>query len=163
MSKLTDQIREYISSPQVDGNEHYGKWGALRKDQRLLIKKLCDQCDTYKEATDNFASELKKECEEHEQFVKETIEKLAEKDKIIKKLTDSLLLEDAYEAQKKNGFPAKKIDIVESVIRHIRHQVCEEIRNEAYFDHYTDCDGKIQIVYCIEPEKLKEIEQGERK
>ena len=70
-------------------------------------------------------------------------QKLAEKDKEI--------------ADWKDGTMLLKIE------KETRHQVCEEIRENAYFDHYTDCDGKKQIVYCIEPEKLKEIEQGESK
>lgn len=71
---------------------------------------------------------------------------LAEKDKEIEKYISALEYNE-------NNIPNQR--------RAIYHQVCEEIRNEAYFDHYTDCDGKTQIVYCIEPEKLKEIEQGE--
>lgn len=39
-----EEIREYISCPQF-GNTHYGKWGALRLDQRLLIKRLLDDLD----------------------------------------------------------------------------------------------------------------------
>ena len=54
--KLTEQIRKYIECPQF-GNNHYGKWGALPYDQRLLIKKLCDQCDIYEDAADKFAKE----------------------------------------------------------------------------------------------------------
>ena len=35
------EIREYISCPQF-GDNHYGKWGALRLDQRRKIKDLLD-------------------------------------------------------------------------------------------------------------------------
>ena len=35
------EIREYISCPQF-GDNHYGKWGALRLDQRKKIKDLLD-------------------------------------------------------------------------------------------------------------------------
>ncbi len=50
--KLTDKIREYIRCPQLDGGTEYGKWGALRKDQRLLINKLCNQCDYFENMLD---------------------------------------------------------------------------------------------------------------
>ena len=39
-----EKIREYISCPQL-GDIHYGKWGALRVEQRLLIKRLLDDLD----------------------------------------------------------------------------------------------------------------------
>lgn len=39
-----EKIREYISCPQL-GDNHYGKWGALRVEQRLLIKRLLDELD----------------------------------------------------------------------------------------------------------------------
>ena len=39
-----EEIREYISCPQL-GDNHYGKWGALRVEQRLLIKRLLDDLD----------------------------------------------------------------------------------------------------------------------
>lgn len=38
------EIRKYISCPQL-GDNHYGKWGALRLEQRLLIKRLLDELD----------------------------------------------------------------------------------------------------------------------
>ena len=39
-----EEIRKYISCPQL-GDIHYGKWGALRVEQRLLIKRLLDDLD----------------------------------------------------------------------------------------------------------------------
>ena len=38
-------IREAIRCPQF-GDEYYGEWGALRYKQRLLIKRLLDECDS---------------------------------------------------------------------------------------------------------------------
>lgn len=34
-------IKDYVKCPQT-GSKTYGKWGALRVDQRILINKLCD-------------------------------------------------------------------------------------------------------------------------
>ena len=79
---------------------------------------------------------------------------LAEKDKEIAELKSNL------------KFACEQMQILRQLmketVKDTRHKVCEEIRENAYFDHYTDVDGKIQAVYCIEPEKLKEIE-GENK
>lgn len=41
MNKDIKEIREYIACPQF-GDDHYGKWGALRLDQRRKIKALLD-------------------------------------------------------------------------------------------------------------------------
>lgn len=71
--KLTEQIRKYIECPQF-GDNHYGKWGALRYDQRLLIKKLCDQCDVYEDAADKFAKENEKLKREINSLTKKTCE-----------------------------------------------------------------------------------------
>lgn len=81
MSKLTYQIREYISSPQVDGNEHYGKWGALRKDQRLLIADLCEYCDLQEKYADTFFKEtqsLKRQLAEKDKEIEELKARLEE-------------------------------------------------------------------------------------
>lgn len=42
------EIREYISCPQF-GDNHYGKWGCLRLDQRKKIKDLLDYITNLKE------------------------------------------------------------------------------------------------------------------
>ena len=41
MNEEIKEIREYIACPQF-GDDHYGKWGALRLDQRIKIKQLLD-------------------------------------------------------------------------------------------------------------------------
>ena len=41
MNNEIKEIREYISCPQF-GDNHYGKWGALRLDQRIKIKQILD-------------------------------------------------------------------------------------------------------------------------
>lgn len=54
-----DKIREAISCPQF-GDNHYGEWGALRLDQRNLIKRLLDELDR----ADDFIKLLMKENED---------------------------------------------------------------------------------------------------
>ena len=69
MSKISDQVRAYVADPDV--SDHYGAWGALRPDQRRLIRNLCDVCDMYEKTADlavaereanvkGFTEELKK-------------------------------------------------------------------------------------------------------
>jgi len=77
-------------------------------------------------------------------------QQLAEKDKEIEKLKEEN--RELINGAKQMLYEGKEI------MQSIRHQVCEEIREEAYFDHYKDVDGSIQVVYCIESEKLKAIE-----
>ena len=48
MSVKIKEIREYISCPQF-GDDHYGKWGALRLEQRIKIKQLLDYITTLQE------------------------------------------------------------------------------------------------------------------
>ena len=51
MSRISDQIRAYVDDPDVA--IHYGAWGALRPDQRRLIRNLCDTCDMYEKVADS--------------------------------------------------------------------------------------------------------------
>ena len=39
-----EKIREAIKCPRL-GNSSYGEWGALRYEQRVLIKRLLDELD----------------------------------------------------------------------------------------------------------------------
>lgn len=41
-----DKIREYIACPEF-GDDHYGKWGALRLDQRDCIRRLLEENEMY--------------------------------------------------------------------------------------------------------------------
>ena len=54
-----EKIREAIKCPRL-GNSSYGEWGALRYEQRVLIKRLLDELDD----TDNSILILKKENQE---------------------------------------------------------------------------------------------------
>ncbi len=40
-----EKMRKAIECPQF-GNERYGEWGALRFEQRVLIKRLLDELDS---------------------------------------------------------------------------------------------------------------------
>lgn len=48
MNNEIKEIREYISCPQF-GDNHYGKWGALRLEQRVAYKKLIEEIEDLKE------------------------------------------------------------------------------------------------------------------
>lgn len=47
-----NEIREKIKCPQF-GDDEYGQWGALRPEQRLTIRRLCDEVEYYKKYYDN--------------------------------------------------------------------------------------------------------------
>lgn len=57
MSRIATRIRGYVNGPPV--SEHYGEWGALRPDQRRQIRELCDTCDMFEKAADEFAKRSK--------------------------------------------------------------------------------------------------------
>lgn len=54
-----EKIKEAIKYPRL-GNSSYGEWGALRYEQRVLIKRLLDELDD----ADNLILMLKKENQE---------------------------------------------------------------------------------------------------
>lgn len=53
MSKIADRVRAYVNDPDVA--DHYGEWGILRRDQRLLIRKLCNTCDMFERVADELS------------------------------------------------------------------------------------------------------------
>ena len=59
MSIISDKIRSYVNDHDV--SDHYGEWGILRRDQRRLIRKLCDTCDGFEKAADYFAGKAREE------------------------------------------------------------------------------------------------------
>lgn len=55
MSKISTRIRAYVNDPSVA--DDYGKWGALRPDQRRQIRELCDTCDEFERTADSLMQE----------------------------------------------------------------------------------------------------------
>lgn len=47
-----NELREKVRCPQF-GYEDYGQWGALRLEQRLAIRRLCDEVEYHKKYFDN--------------------------------------------------------------------------------------------------------------
>lgn len=144
MSKLTDQIREYVRCPQFDGGTEYGEWGSLSLNKRRLIKELCEQCERQEEWADTFFKET--------QLLKQ---QLAEKDEEIKYYHQVMIeqkekIDHLYEVIKKNS-------------KTIRHQVCEEIREKFLklepwcFEEPQYFDFNAKEIIDI----LDQIEQGE--
>ena len=53
----TEQIREFIACPQL-GDDHYGKWGALTLEQRLVIADLLGKVEDLESANREMQEEL---------------------------------------------------------------------------------------------------------
>ena len=53
----TEQIREFIACPQL-GDDHYGKWGALTLEQRLVIADLLGRVKDLESANRELEEEL---------------------------------------------------------------------------------------------------------
>ena len=53
MSKIADRVRAYVNSHYVV--DRYDEWGILSRDQRLLIRELCDTCDMFERAADELS------------------------------------------------------------------------------------------------------------
>lgn len=58
MSRIADEIRDYVKDPQSTGIFEYGAWGILSKTQRAKIIELCDNCDMFEQNADSFYKEL---------------------------------------------------------------------------------------------------------
>lgn len=41
-----EQIREFIACPEL-GDDHYGKWGAMTREQRLVMNDLIEMTKEY--------------------------------------------------------------------------------------------------------------------
>ena len=77
------EIREYIKCPQF-GDDYYGKWGALRLDQRKKIKDLLDYITNLQEENERVSNLYKtyeeandlwiKKCEDYKQRIDKAIE-----------------------------------------------------------------------------------------
>lgn len=61
-----EKIRKAIACPQF-GDTNYGEWGALRLDQRKLIKRLLDELD----GADNYISYLHKNIDKAIEYMEE--------------------------------------------------------------------------------------------
>lgn len=59
MSKLSKEIKEYISCPQINGKP-YGRWGTLNSQQRIKIWNLAHQCEVFESVADDSVKELSK-------------------------------------------------------------------------------------------------------
>ena len=62
------EIKDNVKCPEL-GFLHYGKWGTLRQEQRILINDLCDSWLYKSELLDNYVknwNELKKWCKENQ-------------------------------------------------------------------------------------------------
>ena len=68
---IIKRIRSYIACPQF-GDNTYGKWGALRFDQRKEIKELCDYTKGLEELNDDCVDALCYAIKELNNYEKET-------------------------------------------------------------------------------------------
>lgn len=68
---IIDRIRAYIACPQF-GDNTYGKWGALRFDQRKEIKELCDYTKELEDINDDCVDALYYAIKELHNYEKET-------------------------------------------------------------------------------------------
>ena len=57
MSKLSQEIKEYVSCPQINGKP-YGRWGALNSQQRIKIWNLAHQCEVFESVADDSVKKL---------------------------------------------------------------------------------------------------------
>jgi hypothetical protein len=53
-----EQIREFIACPEL-GDDHYGKWGAMTREQRLAMNDLIEMAKEFE------SFRIKTYCKEH--------------------------------------------------------------------------------------------------
>ena len=75
-----ERIRNAIDCPQFSGNNNYGEWGALRFDQRILIKRLLDELD----GADKYIKRLYEENQQLKEEYKKLWEENEKQKEIIK-------------------------------------------------------------------------------
>lgn len=112
MIRLSKQIRAYVDDPESTGRLYYGEWGALRPDQRRLIRKLCDECDAFERDADHIAEQYEA--------------KLREKDAEIERLTKERDLANAEREANVKGFTEElqnTIDRYKGVIRILEQDI----------------------------------------
>lgn len=57
MRKYTlEQIREFIACPEL-GDDHYGKWGAMTREQRLVMNDLIERAKEFEDFTKAYCKE----------------------------------------------------------------------------------------------------------
>ena len=107
-----EKIRKAIECPQF-GNNGYGEWGALRYDQRVLIKRLLDDLDS----ADGYILKMQKEKQELIEYLKEN------KNELYKKLSDYNDLARIGKETDIEFFEAlileRKIDVYEEILNKI--------------------------------------------
>ena len=59
MSKLSKEIKEHISCPELNGKP-LGRWKVLNSQQKVNIWNLAEQCEFYEEIADKSMKELTK-------------------------------------------------------------------------------------------------------
>lgn len=59
MSKLSQEIKDYVSCPQINGKP-FGRWGSLNSKQRIKIWNLAHQCEVFESVADDCVKELDK-------------------------------------------------------------------------------------------------------
>lgn len=64
-----EKMRKAIECPQF-GNERYGEWGALKFEQRALIKRLLDELDS----ADNYVKRLYLKNKKQKEVISKAIE-----------------------------------------------------------------------------------------
>ena len=91
-----EEIREYVNCPQF-GDLEYGKWGALRLDQRTIIKGLCEWAIYLEKLVDEYNIEDNKIKRESRKYAKNIKVLLKELKKVwLKYIISKYLMLKAY-------------------------------------------------------------------
>lgn len=127
--------------------------------KKLNNEELETRLQFYKLKADFFASELKKECEEHEQFVKKVYDEFDKLNEENKEIAD---LKERVERQKMIIDNLSYSNRTANVV--IRHQICKKIK--AYLkENLNPIPSKLGCFAEINREdlfdKLDQIEKGE--
>lgn len=84
-----EKIKKAIACPQF-GDKHYGEWGILRYDQRVLIKRLLDNLDNADECIFKLHKENKQLKEEKQELIDYLKEQIKEQEYKLTTLNYSL-------------------------------------------------------------------------
>lgn len=169
--KLSERIRSYVEDPESTGQLHYGEWGALRPEQRRLIRQLCDECDAFERDADRFYTE-------NERLAKERDLANAEREANVKGFTKQIeemsvelqAMRNAANAYKKRSEELEKDLTARRLMAEMHRTTVEEVKAEGInamadklIGFYQKLPGKTvggSVAYHVEvirSELLKEV------
>lgn len=150
MINYKEKIRNAIACPQF-GYEGYGEWGALRYDQRVLIKRLLDESDS----ADKYIFNL---CEN----IRESESKLEASEKARKEAIECINKELEEIGKHQYAIGTRRLNKIKNILD-IDKQIdkyAERINDDPRYDNLEPIEFREHINH-VKEQMMKDIDKGE--